>query len=253
MKIYVWFSVVLGMACANAIADPLAQLQAELLDLSQPREANYLVSVMTKQLNGKGDDQIVRRGEAGVQVYDDGENLSVVYSAALLATMASEEQARLSNKDAPTPAIDGVRELTLLPLRSAINAAEQMQRVMAEAENIAAYQDTYNDKQARRLDFRLPESRLSKGQRKYIKSFQGIYSVWVDQNGTPLASRSRVDASGRVFIFIRFHIETESKQHYQVVNGQLITASEDYFHLSHGAGERYEHSLQRTVQPMQME
>ncbi|UTF58853.1 hypothetical protein [Gilvimarinus sp. DA14] len=241
-------SGILLLLCAVCVrAEPLDDLHSALDRFSQPVSGRYQVSAKVVEANGKGDDKITREGYAEVEAVDTGASLSIAYSRSLLAQIDSEEQARLENSDAPTPAIEGVHELSALPVRAAVRAADQIRRVMGEGEYLGAEADELDGREVMRLDFSLPESRLSKRQRKYVKSYEGIYSVWIRADGVPLASSSRVDASGRAFIFISFHVETESQRRYGVVNDTLVALTDRYYHLSYGAGERFEREIQRTV------
>ncbi len=242
-----WGGFFLLCFSASVLAEPLDDLKQALDRLSQPVAGNYQIRAQVVESNGKGDDKITRKGEAQVKVIDSGERLSIVHSAELLAQIDAEEQARIENTDVPTPAIDGVHELSALPVRAAVRAAEQMRRVMAEGEFTGAHTDQLDGREVQRLDFNLPQSRLTERQRKYVKSYEGVYSVWIDEQGVPLASSSRIDASGRIFIFISLHVETESQRRYQVIDNKLIAVSDRYYHLSYGAGERFEREIKRTV------
>lgn len=230
-----------------AQAEPLDDLNNALLRLSQPAEGWYEISAKVVESNGKGDDKLTREGFATVSVHDTGEHLHIAYSESLLKQIDAEEQARLDDADAPTPAIEGVHELSALPVRAAVRAADQIRRVMGEGEYLGVEDDELDGQAVQRLDFSLPESRLSKRQRKYVKSYEGIYSVWINSEGVPLASSSRVDASGRAFIFISFHVETESQRRYGEINNTLVALTDRYYHLSYGAGERFEREIQRSV------
>jgi hypothetical protein len=226
----------------------LRDLKASLARLTA--DSNLVAEVVVNSAHNAGEDEelVSRTGAARVTVVDDDTGLSVRYSTQLLQQMAAEASARAADSDAPTPAYDGVDELSLPDIQPMLRAARAIGQELDSAEFIGAEADTYQGNNARRLDFALGEDRLTKRQRKYVKEYDGSFTVWIDEQGAPLASRTRIHARGRAFIVISFSITIESDSHYRVDNDRLITTRRADYQLSAGAGERSERLVNKTLE-----
>ena len=76
----------------------------------------------------------------------------------------------------------------------------------------------------RKLIFTLPIEMMNAKERKYVKKFDGTFEVRITANGTPLASKTRLEAHGRAFVFISFEFKADKNQTYVVVGNRLLTA-----------------------------
>lgn len=226
----------------------LADLEASLDSLMSDNTLVAEVVVTAVHNVGEDDEKITRQGAARVKVVDKNASLSLRYSAKLLQQMAQEATAQTTDSDAPTPTHDGVEELALSGVQPMLRAAHALQQELASADYIGAKSDTYQGNSARKLEFAVGEDRLTKRQRKYVKEYDGVLTVWIDAQGVPLASRTRIDASGRAFIVISFSITMDSDSHYRAHNGRLITTRRADYQLSAGAGERSERLVNKTLE-----
>ncbi|MDO3381424.1 hypothetical protein [Gilvimarinus algae] len=239
--------LVLLCLAATSRADGLADLQRALETLTQRLPVTGELAVEVMQKYGDGDDAVERKGAASARVVDSPEALSLAYGAELLASLEGEEAQRARDPDVATPAKDGVHELSPADARLMVRARDSLQRSINAAQYLGETEESYEQVPARRLDFALPISQLAKHERKYVKSYDGVLSVWIDENGVPLASRTRIDASGRVFIFIRFHFEVRSDRQFVVHGDRLLALEDRYYQQSRGAGERSERRVHKTL------
>ncbi|WP_041521837.1 hypothetical protein [Gilvimarinus agarilyticus] len=244
----------LAVAADKEVHDPefaqasLQQLNRALARLKPTGSLTTQVALSSAHNAGEDEDMISRTGRAWATVKDSDKGLSLNYSSELLQQMTLETQQRAADADAATPALDGVDELTLANVQPMLRAAAAIRQELQTAEYLGAEEDTYQGNRARRLEFTLSDERLTKRQRKYVKDYDGAYTVWTDEQGNPLASRTRMSARGRAFIVISFTITIESDSHYRVHDGRLITTRRADYQLSSGAGERSERLVNKTLE-----
>lgn len=244
----------LAVAADKVAYDPefaqasLQQLNSSLARLEPQSPLTTEVALTSAHNAGEDEDMVSRTGRARAIVKDSGDGLSLSYSGELLQQMTLESQERADDPDAATPTLDGVDELTLPTVQPMLRAAAAIRQELQTAEYLGAEEDSYQGKRARRLEFNLSDERLTKRQRKYVKEYDGSYTVWTDEQGNPLASRTRMSARGRAFIVISFTITIESDSHYRVHDDRLITTRRADYQLSSGAGERSERLVNKTLE-----
>jgi len=238
----------LTLTAADFNQRSLHDLTSALTQLTASSPVKAIIAVKTLHDIGSGDDALSRTGAAQANILDDGAGLSIGYATQLLQLLATEQARRARDPDAATPTLDGLAELTLPNVQPMVHGSAALMRAMASANYQGAAAEDYQGNSARQLQFTLTQDQLTKRQRKYVKQYDGTFSVWIDEQGYPLASRTRIHARGRAFIVIRFSITIESDSHYQVYNDRLITARQTDYQLSAGAGERSERLVNKTLE-----
>src|SRR5206468_875196 len=97
--------------------------------------------------------------------------------------------------------------------------------------------------------FEIPLSRVPEHQRKYVRTFDGSWLLWIAADGTPLASEMHVVVKGRAFVVVSFEAVDDTSSTYAVVGDRLVTLRSENHSTSHGAGESGEQRLVKTLQP----
>lgn len=230
------------MVCAPAFAssglDDLKQALARFKN-----QAPLKAQLSYRAEHQGGDDA----GTAAVQLpLEDGPGgLRLSYPQSLLAKAEQEDTAKDKDPKADTPTVKGLRDLGLSELREMARAAESLQRRLARAIFKSEKAETWQGQPARRLSFELENLRPN----KHVKEYSGLFEVWINAEGVPLASRALQKISGRAYVLISFDMSNEDEAVYQVVGDRLLTTRKISKGSGSGAGEKGSQQRTLSLQP----
>jgi hypothetical protein len=237
------------LASSLARADGLADLRAALgrLPAQSPLKASLEVKTVDKR--GEGGDAIEKLGQASISLDDGARGLQVLYGHDTLARLDAEQRQLGRDPKAKTPTAWGLAKLETADLVTMASAGPLLARNLDELSFKGEKADAWNGKPARQLTFAIPVSKVPEQQRKYVKEFDGTFSLWIAADGTPLASEMRVSLKGRAFVVVSFDAVDENSSTYGVVGDRLVTLRSEDRSSSTGAGERGEQRVTKTLQP----
>lgn len=72
-----------------------------------------------------------------------------------------------------------------------------------------AEESSLNGRPVRLLSSTAPVETLSDRQRKYLKQVDGSWEPWMGGDGTPLATRRQIKASGRAYVVVAFEFQAD--------------------------------------------
>lgn len=243
------FFFILAVASSGAAhADGVSDLRNALTRLQASAPVKAVVEAKTWNRRGEGKEQEEVQGAASVALEDSGRGLQVLYSKDLLARLESEERAKEKDPKSKAPLAAAMSELGSGELRSMCAAAGSLTRLLAKANLKSEKNDQYNGKPARLLSFEIPLEKLAEKDRKYVKNYQNNVDIWIDADGTPLASKSSEVVSGRAFVVISFESKEDESQIYGVSGDRLFVLKKERKNLSSGAGERMEIHTTKSLQ-----
>lgn len=238
----------LALSNGTAAADGLADLKAALLRLQGTAPLRATLESRTWNRTGEGKDAEESSGAASISVEDDARGLRLFYAKDLLARMEAEERSKVGNPNAKTPALDAVKEFGPADLRPLIATAGDLSRRVARATYRSEKAADYNGQPARQLSFTVPVETLSDRQRKYLKQFDGGMEIWIGADGTPLASRLHIKASGRAYVVVAFDFQADEQETYGVLGERLLTTRKESKLSNSGAGDRKDNKVVTTLQ-----
>lgn len=236
----------LGYGAAHA--DGLADLKAALMRLQGQSPLKAVIEAKTWSRQGDGKEQDESNGLASVAVEDGARGLQVLYSKETLSRLEVEEQAKEKNSKSKTPTLSAFREFSSTELRPMISASGSMLRALEKHVFKSEKMESYNGKPARLLSFDMPLEKLPEEARKYVKKFEGSLAIWIAADGTPLASRSSQNMSGRAFVVVSFEQKNDNESVYSQVGDRLITVRKETKSSSSGMGEKGENKIVKTLQ-----
>ncbi len=218
----------------------LADLQQAL---ARFKNQTPLKAQLSYQSEAQGGDDA---GSAAVQLpLEDGPSgLRLSYPQPLLAKAEQEDAARDKDPQAATPTARALRELGLPELRDLARAADSLQRRLARARFKSEHMEPWQGQPARRLRFELENTRPN----KYVKSYTGLFDIWIDAQGVPLASRAQHKVSGRAYVVISFDMSNEDEIHYQVLGDRLLATRKSSKGSGSGGGEKGQQQRLFTLQ-----
>ncbi|WP_255755985.1 hypothetical protein [Massilia sp. erpn] len=244
-------SAALLLACAipAQAADGLSDLKAALARLQGTAPLKASLETKTWRRIGEGKEMEESSGQASVGLEENGQGLQLIYGKDVLARMDGEQRAQVKNPNAKTPTLSVAREFSPVELRTmtaaAANLARQLERVTYKSEKTAVY----GGNQVRQLTFSVPLETLSDRDRKYIKDFEGTFDLWIAADGTPLASHTLVNGSGRAFVVVGFDFRQEEDAVYGVSGDRLLMLRRENKRKQSGGGDKSDERITKTLQP----
>ncbi|MFZ6752325.1 hypothetical protein ACO0KY_03030 [Undibacterium sp. Dicai25W] len=238
----------LSLMCGNAHADGITDLKAALAKLQGNASLKAVLEAKSWNRQGEGKDAEEMQSVVSVSVEDSARGMQVLYSKDLLSRLQAEEQAKQKDPKAKMALSKALKEFNSTELRPLLSAAAGLSSRLETAIFKSEKNDTFNNKPARLLSFDIPVEHLSEKDRKYIKKYESKLDIWIDSDGTPLASRSSEVASGRAFVVVSFDVKEDENLVYGLVGDRLVVLKKEWKNLSSGAGERNEIRVIKTLQ-----
>ncbi|SEL52950.1 hypothetical protein SAMN05216262_11313 [Colwellia chukchiensis] len=208
----------------NAHADGLADLQQALAKLNGSAPVTAMLDVSFSETRGDGKDKKVKTGAITSHLFENNMGLNISYSKNVLQQIAQENQTKISNKNADTPALNGAEILSASSLIPILSSAQSILDIISQGDFIGENYIDYQDKPTRVLNFELPlESFIEdKKIRGYVRKFNGSYQVLINEDGVPIETRMRYNGKGSAYIFFSLSAESEITSQYTVTGGRLV-------------------------------
>lgn len=229
-------------------ASGLSELKDALARHTASTPFKAQVEANTWNRNGEGKDAEERSGQVSVQLEENAQGMRIQFARDTLNHLAADEQAKQKNVKAKTPTLHALNALNAGELRSMANAGPDLARLLEKVEFKSERADTWNNQSARLLNFDLGLATMSEKDRKFVKKHEGSLDVWIAPDGTPLASRTHLNASGRAYVVISLEITTEEDLVYVALGDRLLAARKESHNIGAGAGDRGENRTIRTLQ-----
>lgn len=217
----------------------------ERLDTEAPVSARLESELW--RADGKGEDREESTRTITIGLTHTREGFTLQYGPDLLERLDEEAQQRVHNPDTQTPLNDFIWRLDMNQLRPLLSPAKTLRRELERAHFREAANDEYNGQTVTRLIFDRDKSVVHERMRRYIKEFHSTLEVWVKPDGTPLASRLKLDAKGSILFVIRGEHQEEVVSHYQVEDGRLIITERDEWQKTDVPGEHHESRLDQRL------
>ena len=240
--------VVLMSTCGLARADGQADLHAALARLQGQAPLRANAQARDWRRTGDGKDAKETQGQATIVLEDGPRGLQALYSHELLARVDAESRAAIKDKDAPKPLTQALAQLGFNDLRALSSAAVALQREIDDARFKGETAEAWGGKPARKLQFEGSVDSLSESNRKYVREFKLVLTVWIAADGTPLASLRHFDVSGRAFVVVTFEQHSDQQRSYAVVGDRLVATGDDEKGSAKGARETQEYRIERSLQ-----
>lgn len=236
-------TILAGPAVAESPQALMAAL--ERLDTKAPVSARLHSELWRAE--GKGENREETSKAITTSLSDSHEGFTLRYGPDLLQRLDEEAQQRVSDPDAKTPLNDFIWRLDMNQLRPLLSPAKALRRDLERARFREAAADDYNGQAVTRLIFDRDKSVVHERMRRYIKEFHSTLEVWVAPDGTPLASRLKLDAKGSILFVIRGEHHEEVVSHYRIEDGRLIITEREEWQKTDLPGEHHESRLEQRV------
>ncbi|MFZ6847844.1 hypothetical protein [Undibacterium sp. RuRC25W] len=238
----------MGLLTANVYADGVGDLKTALGRLQGSTALKAVLEAKSWNRQGEGKKAEEMQANASVTIEDTTRGLQVLYSKELLSRLQAEERAKERDPNTKMPVTNTLKEFNSTELRPLVSAASNLSHRLETAVFKTEKTDILNGKSTRLLTFDIPVEHLSEKERKYLKTYEGKLEVWIDSDGTPLASRTSESMKGSAFVVISFEAKEDESLVYGVSGDRLIILKKESKNVSSGAGERNEIRVVKTLQ-----
>lgn len=232
-----YLMLVTALLASSAWANGWSDLQSALQRLQGTDPIRAQLATEVWSTTGEGNDKVETHAQASVAINDNENGFQILYGKPLLSLMDQEQQAAAEDPSATTPTLEAVTALNPTELRSMLSAATELQHQLEDAEFIHEEATTYQDQPARVLTFTKGLDDLPEEERKHVKEFESTIKVWTSDNGTPLASQSRMQVKGRFMVVIKFEFTEGVNNVYAIEGDRLMVVQRESTNQSSGAGE----------------
>jgi hypothetical protein len=218
---------------ALAAADALTDIRTTLgqLGATAPLHATLEVSSTARS----DEDEKPESGKASVGVEADASGLHIVYPRTTLMLADQEARGESIDPERPTPTRNGVRRVRPLHVAELVDGASALSVTLEGAALTGARPSNYHGKPARLLTFKLAP-KISKATSKHLKKFEGSLSLWVGEDGIPLAAERTIYVKAS-FLLMSFESNHKENLTYTHLADRLVVTQFEETDKTDGMGQ----------------
>jgi len=239
------FSLLVFLVPTIAAADGLTDLRATLGRLGATTPVHGTLDVTS---TSRSDDEKPDDGKASVG-FEIGENgLHIIYPRPMLVQAALEARAEARDPERATPVRSGAGHVRPIHVAELLDGAFALSVVLESAQFVQMKPATFAGHPARLLSFKITP-KLSKADSKHVKKVDGALSVWIGDDGTPLAAEASASVKAS-FLLISFEIDHKQSWTYTRSGDRLVVTRYESNEKSDGLGQ---HTTSHTLETVRLE
>lgn len=243
MRKFCCLAIVLLMP-ATTFADGLTQLRAALGRYRATAPVSGSVDVHVVQTSEAGKRQ--EQGRATVEFDSTAQRLSLSFPARLIDRMRAEERQQNANPDAAVGRTSSaIEEMSAGDLALLLNSAEELLSDLQRA-TLSEERATVVDGRAARLLLITLEPRLSKAQRKHVKSTSATLQVTTTNDYVPLSSVQTLKVKAS-FLVVSFDSTMTDSRVYAARNDRLVAVRRQLHRSGSGLGQKFRSDVTAAV------
>lgn len=231
---------------AIAAADGLTDLRATLGRLPATTPMHGTLDVTSTARSNEDDKADDGKATVGFEIGDSG--LHVIYPRIMLAQATQEARAEARDPEKSTPVRNGAGHVRPLHVAELLDGAAALGILLESAQFVQTRPANLGGRPARLLSFKLVP-KLSKSESKHVKKVDSALSVWVGDDGTPLAAEESTSIKAS-FLLISFEADQKHNWTYARNGDRLVVTRFESNDKSDGLGQ---HSTSRTVETVRLE
>lgn len=220
-----------------ALADPLVALRATLARF--PGTTDLRAGLETQVTREKNSDKTpkVESGRVQVDLEQSGGALRVSYPPALLESARREARAERVDPEKTSPTLSAMRAIVVTDLADSLNFADALLRQLEGARLIDIKDVSLQGKPSKLLQIAI-DPRLSKEDKKHVKSAASTLRLWIAADGIPLAAdrTTRIKAS---FLLIKFENLSRESWSFTQRGDHLVAVQHQEENEGAGFGESF--------------
>jgi hypothetical protein len=231
---------------AIAAADGLTDLRTTLGRLPATTPVHGTLDVTSTSRSNEDDKADDGRATVGFEIGDSG--LHIIYPRIMLGQAAQEARAEARDPERSTPVRSGVSHVRPLHVAELLDGAAALSVLLESAQFVQTKPANLGGRPARLLSFKLVP-KLSKSASKHVKKVDSTLSVWVGDDGTPLAAEETTFIKFS-FLLISFDADQKHNWTYARSGDRLVVVRYEDNEKSDGLGQ---HSTSHTLETVRLE
>jgi hypothetical protein len=239
-------AALLLLAPLSARADAVADLRATLTQLAAATPAHGAFEVTSTSANSDEEKPFQGKVSVGFDISDAG--LRILYPKATLLQANQEARAEAMDPDRQTPARSGMSHVRAVQLAELLDAAAMLNVELLNAQLIESKVTTYRGK-ATHLEVLKLSPKVSKGSSKHVKKFDATLSVWLGDDGVPIAGERLLSVKAS-FMLMSFQQDQKENWDYTRTGDRLVATRHEQTQKSDGFGQ---HSSSHVVEVVRLE
>jgi hypothetical protein len=234
------------LAPFSARADALVDLRATLTRLTATTPVHGAFELTSTSTNSDEGQAFQGKVSVGFEISDAG--LRILYPKGTLLQADQEARAEAMDPDRQTPVRSGMGRIRALELAELLDAAAMLTVELLNAQLIESKLTTYRGK-ATHLEVLKLSPKVSKGSSKHIKKFDATLSVWLGDDGVPIAGE-RVLSVKASFMLMSFQQDHKENWDYTRTGDRLVATRHEQTQKSDGIGQ---HGSSHIVEVVRLE
>jgi hypothetical protein len=229
-----------------AVADGLTDLRLTLGRLPATTPVHGSLDVTSTSRSGeeaKADDG---KASVGFEIGESG--LHIIYPRVMLSQATQEARAEARDPERSTPVRSGAGHVRPLHVAELLDGAAALSVLLESAQFVQSRPANFGGRPAHLLSFKLVP-KLSKSESKHVKKAEGTLSVWLGDDGTPLAAEQSTSVKAS-FLLISFEAEQKQSWTYTHNGDRLVAVRYEADDKSDGLGQ---HSTTHTLELVRLE
>jgi hypothetical protein len=218
---------------AIAAADGLTDLRAALGRLGATTPVHGTLDVASTSRSNEEDKAKEGKVSVGFEIGERG--LHMIYPRAMLTQATEEARAEARDPERSTPLLNGAKYVQPLHVVDLLDGAAALSVLLDSAQLVQAKSANLGGRPAHLLSFKLLP-KVSKSGSKHIKKFEGALSVWIGDDGTPLAAEQSMSAKAS-FMLLSFEFDQKKSWTYQRNGDRLVVSRYETNDKSDGVGQ----------------
>ena len=227
-------------------ADALTGLRTTLAQLAATTPAHGTFEVTSTSTSSDEGQAFQGKASIGFDISDAG--LRILYPKVTLVQANQEARAEAVDPDRQTPARSGMGRVRALQLAELLDAAAMLNVELLNAELIEEKPTTYQGKPAHLVVLKL-SPKLSKGASKRVKKVEATLSIWLADDGVPIAAERALSLKAS-FMLISFENDQKENWTYTRAGDRLVATRHQENQKSDGFGQ---HNASQVVEVVRLE
>jgi hypothetical protein len=229
-----------------AAADGLTDLRLTLSRLAATTPVHGTLDVTSTVRSSEEEKPNDGKASVGFEIGEQG--LHIIYPRAMLMQATQEARAEARDPERTTPVRSGASHIRPIHVADLLDGAAALSVVLESAQFVQARPATFGGRPAHLLSFKLAP-KMSKSESKHVKKLEGALSVWVGDDGTPLAAERSISVKAS-FLLMGFESEQKQSWTYARNGDRLVVVRYEANEKSDGMGQ---HSTTHTLEVVRLE
>ena len=229
-----------------AAADGLTDLRLTLSRLPGTTPVHGTLDVTSTVRSSEEEKPNDGKASVGFEIGEQG--LHIIYPRAMLMQATQEARAEARDPERTTPVRSGASHIRPIHVAELLDGAAALSVVLESAQFVQARPATFGGRPAHLLSFKLAP-KMSKSESKHVKKLEGALSVWVGDDGTPLAAERSISVKAS-FLLMGFESEQKQSWTYARNGDRLVVVRYEANEKSDGMGQ---HSTTHTLEVVRLE